>query len=308
MVSSRWVSWGERLFFNPNGFDWVVIFLLSPFSLLFGTVMLVRRMVARPKSYPLPILSIGNLTVGGSGKTPFVIATASRYTNVMIVSRGYGRMSKGLVEVSRRGKILVDVGASGDEPMLMAQRLPYASVVVSEDRHQAIEFAIAQGYGLIILDDGFNRVDIKKFEVLLCPKSIRNYFPFPAGPFREFLFMKYWSDLVVREGEAFHRRVEIVDSTSKMFLVTAISNPKRLEAFLPKEKIVGSVYLEDHAYFSQSQLKAYLRDSGATSLLVTEKDRVKMENFNLPLSVMVLHLEIKEEILQMIDNYCLVDR
>ena len=121
----------------------------------------------KKKSFNVPIVSVGNLIVGGSGKTPFVIALASRFKNVAIISRGYGRKSQGLVEVSRNGEILVDVRQSGDEPMLMATSLSQASVIVSEDRHKAIELAREQGAKLIILDDGFNRVEIEKFEILL---------------------------------------------------------------------------------------------------------------------------------------------
>jgi len=114
MFISYAVSFFERLFFKPNYLDWVLIFLLSPLSLLYGFVMLLRRVITIKKAYSIPIISIGNLTVGGSGKTPFVIALAARYENATIISRGYGRESKGLVEVSRRGKVLTDVFNSGE--------------------------------------------------------------------------------------------------------------------------------------------------------------------------------------------------
>ena len=92
--------------------------------------MLIRRLTPFKKSYAVPIVSIGNLIVGGSGKTPFVITLAKQYSNATIISRGYGRQSKGLVEVSKRGKILSNVFNSGDEAMLMATSLPNASVIV----------------------------------------------------------------------------------------------------------------------------------------------------------------------------------
>ncbi len=306
MLSSALVSWWERLFFRPNFFDWVFIITLSPFSLIFALFMLFRRLLSSKKVYDIPIVSIGNLTVGGSGKTPFVIALALRYDGVSVISRGYGRQSKGLIEVSREGKILTDVYTSGDEPMLMAKSLKNASVIVSEDREKAIDLAISYGAKLIILDDGFNRVNIKKFEILLFPKEIKNYMTFPAGPFRELLFSKKFANLNLIEEEEFKRVVRIENPRKKMLLVTAISNPKRLEPYLPKDKsIVGKIYFEDHAYFDHLTLAKQLEKFDANSLLVTEKDAVKMEKFYFPLSIMRLSLEIEEPILRQIDRYVL---
>ncbi len=68
--------------------------------------------------------------------------------------------------------------------MLMAKSLSNVSIVVSESRERAIKFAKRRGAKIILLDDGFNRVEIKKFEILLFPKNIRNYFPISAGAFR----------------------------------------------------------------------------------------------------------------------------
>ena len=302
MFTQNLVSFFERLFFKPNLFDWVIIFLLSPLSLLYGTAMLLRRIVSIKKDYKIPIVSIGNLSVGGSGKTPFVITLASSYSDAYIVSRGYGRESRGLIEVSQRGEIVTDVFNSGDEAMLMAKSLPMASVVVSEDRDKAITFAKEQGAKVIFLDDGFNRVGIKKFEILLFPKDIKNFMTFPVGSFREFYFSRYFADLNLVEDIDFYRVVDIVNMSKKMLLVTAISNPSRLDRFLPKN-IVGKIYFEDHAYFDEEELSQRMLEAGATSLLVTQKDEVKMEGFKLPLSVMKLKLQIKNEILEKIDRY-----
>jgi tetraacyldisaccharide 4'-kinase len=299
----NFVSFFERLFFKPNTLDWVFISLLSPLSLIYALVMLIRRFFIIKKNYSVPIISIGNLTVGGTGKTPFVIALASYYKNVYIISRGYGRQSEGLIEVSHQGKILTDVFKSGDEPMLMAISLKDSSVIVSENRELAIELAISKGAKIVILDDGFNRVNIKKFEILLFPETIKNYMPFPAGPFREFYFSKTFSDLTLYERNDFKRVVHIKNRTSKMFLVTAISNPKRLKPFLPLDNIIGEYFLEDHAYFDESLLKEKMLALGATSLLVTQKDEVKMRAFQLPLSVMQLELQLQNEIFEKIDAY-----
>ncbi len=292
----------EMMFFVPKWYHYPLILLLFPLSLIYGTIMSLRRVVISPKDFGIPIISVGNLIVGGSGKTPFTIALATRLEDAVIISRGYGRKSKGLVEVSSEGKILVDVTQSGDEPMLMAQSLPHASVIVSEDRALAIELAKERGAKCIILDDGFNRVGIKKFDIVLEPEQIKNYLPFPAGAFREFWFNKMYADIVAKEGKTFHRKVVFENLQPRMILVTAISNPNRLDAYLP-EGVVHKVYLDDHAYFEEEKLKMLLSDYEAQSLLVTEKDAVKMQDFKLPISEMKLKLEIQETIFTQVDEY-----
>jgi len=292
----------EQMLFAPKWYHYVTILVLLPIALLYGIFMFLRRVLTPKKSFDIPIVSIGNLIVGGSGKTPFVIALASRYKDVTIISRGYGRKSKGLLQVSQKGEILTTVEQSGDEPMLMARSLHDVSVIVNEDRHKAIELAKEQGAKLIILDDGFNRVEIKKYEIVLKPEVIKNHFPFPAGPFREFAFTEKYADIVAKEGEDFVRKVSYTDLKSKMLLVTAISNPDRLDRYLP-EGVVQKVYLEDHAYFEEEPLQRLMKECDAQSLLVTQKDAVKMQEFKLPLSIMKLKLEIKNEIFAQVDAY-----
>jgi tetraacyldisaccharide 4'-kinase len=87
-----------------------------------------------------------------------------------------------------------------------------------------------------------------------------------------------------------------------MILVTAISNPSRLDSYLP-EGVVHKVYLEDHAYFEEEKLEKLLSEHKAESLLVTQKDMVKMQGFKLPISEMKLKLEIKENIFTQVEEY-----
>jgi len=292
----------EKMMFSPRWYHYCIIVLLFPLSIVYGIIMFIRRLISQKKDFGIPIISVGNLIVGGSGKTPFVIALASRYKEVTVISRGYGRQSKGLIEVSQKGKILIKVEQSGDEPMLMAVSLPHASVIVSEDRHKAIALAKEQGAKLIILDDGFNRVEIEKFEIVLEPEIIKNYLPFPAGAFREFYFSNRYADIVAKEGQDFVRKVSFENLSPKMLLVTAISNPDRLDMYLP-EGVVHKIYLEDHAYFEEEPLKKLMQECGAESLLVTEKDVVKMKDFKLAIAEMKLKLEIQDKIFIKIEDY-----
>ena len=296
------VSFAERMFYAPGPMEWSVSLLLTPLSWLYGGGMRLRRKREKRKRFPVPVVSVGNLVVGGSGKTPFVIALASRYEGVWIVSRGYGRRSRGLLEVSRPGAILCDVAESGDEAMEMARALPRAGVIVSEDRGRGIERALDLGAKLIVLDDGFNRVEIEKFDILLEPEILPNRRVLPAGPFREFPSTAVRADLQLKEGRDYHRKVELIGGTERMVLVTSIARPERLEPWLPPE-VVARIYRPDHAWFGEEELRKLLRRYRAESLLVTEKDAVKLEGFQLPLSRLKLQLWIDPRVFSAVDRY-----
>ncbi len=292
----------ETIWFKTKWYHWFVIILLSPVGLVWGALMALRRRFAVPHDFGLPVVSIGNLIVGGTGKTPFIIELASHFNGVFVISRGYGRQSKGLVEVSHNGKLQTNVKQSGDEAMLIAKSLPNASVVVSEDRKAGIAYAKNKGAKMIFLDDGFNQVGIKKFDIILEPSHIANYLPFPAGPFRELWFYAKKANLVAKEDVDFHRYVTYENLKPNMILVTAIANPARLDKYLPKG-VIDKYYFDDHAYFNEEKLGSLLNKNNADSLLVTEKDAVKMDNFKLPISKIKLKLELQKSVIAKVDSY-----
>ncbi|MDD5405719.1 MAG: tetraacyldisaccharide 4'-kinase [Sulfurovaceae bacterium] len=292
----------ETIWFKTKWYDWFAIIVLLPLGVVWGIVMVIRRALTEQKDFGLPIVSIGNLIVGGTGKTPFIIELASHFNGVFVISRGYGRQSKGLIEVSHKGHVLANVNESGDEAMLIASSLPKASVIVSEDRKTAIAYAKERGAKIIFLDDGFNQVGIKKFDIILEPSRIANYLPLPAGPFREFWFYSKKADLILKDDIDFTRRVTYEDLKQRMILVTAIANPTRLNKFLP-EGIIDKYYFEDHAYFDEEKLNILLRKNNADSLLVTQKDAVKMNDFKLPISKIKLKLELQKSIIRKVDSY-----
>jgi tetraacyldisaccharide 4'-kinase len=300
------VKFFERVYFNPKWYDWGVIFLLAPFSFLYGGIALFRRIFKKKESFSVPIISIGNLIVGGTGKSPFLISLIKSLKvkkKIFVISRGYKRKSKDLVVVSANGKILASLQESGDEPFLIAKSLPEVGVIVSKNRKEAIKKALELGAEIIFLDDGFGRVEIKKFEILLEPKQIKNPFPFPAGGFREFWFTKYFANLNLKEEKDFFRDVKVKNPKPKMVLATAISNPKRLNNWLDEKKIVYKYYLNDHAWFEEKKLKELLEKFKANSILTTQKDFVKIEKFNLPISLLDLEIKISPEVLEKIEKY-----
>jgi len=291
--------WGERYFYAPNLFQKLLSLLLWPLSLLYCALMNLRYKSKVPRDFSIPIVSVGNLTVGGSGKTPIVSALASRYENVAVILRGYGRESRGVVLVSDGKKVLVDVDASGDEAMLYANVLPRAVVIVSEKRELAVEKAKAMGCKLIFLDDGYNKHQIRKLDILIEVET-KNSFCLPAGPYRERLW-RGKNALVIRENREFRRKVRLIDEKKKMVLVTAIARAERLDPYLPD--VVAKIYFEDHHYFTRAELESILKKSGAESLLVTLKDYVKIRKFDLPVSLLELSLELSEDFTQAVDTY-----
>ena len=142
--------WIEDYLFFPNNFQKIISFLLLPFTFIYMLIILIKRAMAKPIDFGIPIISVGNIIVGGSGKTPVTINLASKYENVCIILRGYGRASKGLQIVSLNGDIKVDVTVSGDEAMLLAKSLKKATIIVSENRIEAILKA-KDTYGRFIL-------------------------------------------------------------------------------------------------------------------------------------------------------------
>jgi len=286
------VNFFENLFYRPKWYHWSIGFLLLPLSLLYAFIMWIRRRIVKPKSFDIPMVSIGNLLVGGSGKTPMTIVLARKFKKPVVILRGYGRKSRGLIVVSEWGDIKADVVVSGDEAMLIARKLPNTTVIVSEDRIKAIKKAKDMGGEIIFLDDGFSKVNIKKFEILLFPEKIPNKLPLPSGPFREFLSEKKFADLILTEGKDFKRVVKCVDCNKPMILVTAIANPERLNPYLPKDLIKGKFILPDHYWFEKSEIEAKMKRYGVDKILTTQKDAVKLEKFGFDMAILELELEI----------------
>ena len=284
------VFWVENYFYNPHFGQKLLSFFLLPLSWLYCSVMWMRYKLAKPQDFGVSIVSVGNLVVGGSGKTPLVTALAQGKEDVAVVLRGYGRASQGLVVVKDRETILVDVTQSGDEAMIYAKKLPNALVIVSEDRKVGIQKAKEMGAKRIYLDDAYSKHSIKKQDILIAVET-QNSFCLPSGPYRERLW-RGKEVVVVKEGEDFTRRVEYKNLSSKMSLVTAIARPQRLERFLP-DGVVNKHYFEDHHTFTKEELEKILAQDKSESLLVTMKDFVKIESFGLPLSLMDLELELK---------------
>jgi len=287
-------AFAQDYFYTPNLWQKCLAIALLPLSWIYCAGVILKSKFSKALDFGIPIISIGNLTLGGSGKTPLGIAILNEFEGGFVVLRGYGRASKGLTKVAISGEILTDVKTSGDEAMEYAKSVKNANVIVSENRDIAINEAKKMGAKYVLLDDGFGKFHIKKFNVLIRPSS-KPYFDFvlPSGAYRYPSKFYAKADYVVKEGEDFTRASEIINQTKKMVLVTAIANPQRLEPYF--RLCVGHEIYPDHYAFSRDELAKILAHYGATSLLVTRKDAVKMEEFSLPLSVIALKTTLADK-------------
>lgn len=190
----------ERNLYDPSP-AWLALgVILAPLSLLYTLIVCLKRLFAKPQKFKIPIISVGNLTLGGSGKTPLVRALFKEFNGGLktcIILRGYGRKSRGLLEVALGGRILCDVGQSGDEAMEYALFLRGANVIVSEDRAAGILRAQTLGFELVILDDGFSKFNISKFDILLRPQSAPKLpFCLPFAAYRYPPFFYKFADFI----------------------------------------------------------------------------------------------------------------
>ena len=160
------------------------------------------------KTLRLPgvVLSIGNITVGGTGKTPAVIMIAewakNNGFNVAVLSRGYGRKNRNkIIEVSNKKNILTTAEEAGDEPVLIANALPGIPVIVSGSRHAGGLYAHKKfDTNFFILDDGFQHIKLHRdLNIVLMDAScpLGNGMLLPAGPLREPLCGLNRSDILI---------------------------------------------------------------------------------------------------------------
>ena len=275
--------------------------LLAPIAWLYQAATRLRGAVARPWRAPVPVICVGNLTVGGAGKTPTTIALA-RYLQSAgltphILSRGYGGRAANPIRVDTARH---DAGTVGDEPLLLARQAP---TWVGRDRRRTARAAVDDGADILLLDDGFQNPTILKdvsFVVVDMPDPFGNRRVFPAGPLREPITtgLRRADALVMigrRPGPAatltggglpivdahFVPTAGTADLRGKaVFAIAGIAKPEKFHRTLGEigADLVGFRDFPDHHYFSDEDIMESCESAAALGAVpvTTEKDFVRL--------------------------------
>ena len=295
---------------------------MNPFATIYGQVVRARnalydRRALRTRRLEGGVISVGNLSVGGSGKTPFVLLLGdllkSRGIKFDVLSRGYGRKSSGV--------LLVDPGGSprdfGDEPLLIARRLQ-VPVVVGEDRFEAGSLAEDTfGAQLHLLDDGFqHRALARDFDIVLVTPQDANEKLLPAGRLREPVASLRRADAVVLTSgaspEAFpldgiqtwrvRRGIAPQNVAPRPIVFCGIARPQNFVLQLRAANIdpVAEAFYRDHHAYDENDIRELLQlkqQSEAGGFITTEKDAINLGgslSALQPLAVVPVTMELVE--------------
>ena len=278
---------------------------------------LYDRGVLRSKRLQGPVVSIGNLSTGGSGKTPFVLLLGellkSRGIRFDVLSRGYGRKTRGVLQVDPSG-LPQDFG---DEPLLIARRLQ-VPVVVGEDRFAAGDFAEKRfGPQLHLLDDGFQHRGLARgFDIVLVTPQDANDRLLPAGRLREPLHSLHRADAIVLTGgaspESFPLKGKLIwrvrrgivprNVPPRPVVFCGIARPQNFLLQLRAANIepVAEAFYRDHHAYAEKDVRELLelkQKSGAGGFVTTEKDAINLGGYLSaldPLSVVPVKMDLAD--------------
>lgn len=319
---------------------WRLLFL--PFSLIYLLIVSIRNKCfdwGIFKSYEIKNHSIcvGNITVGGTGKSPLVVYLIEQFKDsqqVVVLSRGYGRKTKGL-QIANENSTAEEIG---DEPLMYWKRFNHeVPVFVAEERKVGVQF-IEKNYpnALIILDDAFQHRKVKAGFSIVCmtyDRPIFKDFLFPAGNLRESrrglkrsnltLITKcpdkiepqnFNRKLGLQGKELFYSRIKYrnideIDSKeiSKILLITGIAKPEYLNRYLAEKYNVEGLFFPDHHDFSRKdietiQQKVAIFGKNSLAIVTTEKDWMRLKPFEkelndigIPIYIQYMSIAIENE-------------
>ena len=287
--------------------------LLYPLGCLYAGATWLRTKLNTPEKVSVPVICIGNLTAGGSGKTPTAISIASLLQqagkNPFFISRGYGgQLQDVLVDLQKHTPQEV-----GDEPLLLSRQAP---VVVNAKRNQAAKKAIENGADIIIMDDGFQNPSLYKDKSLLVidgQAGLGNMYPIPAGPMREFFraglerahgiimlgndrhhILSKIKNKPVFQGHIIPKKPELSHPSAIAF--AGIGRPQKFYQSLEDCNIslIKTVDFPDHHFYREGELTSLIKQASELNadLLTTSKDFVKIP-FKLRPAFKVLEISIE---------------
>ena len=225
-------------------------FLLYPLSLVYGFVMMVRNWLfdlglLSSKSYDISIISVGNLSLGGTGKTPhieYLIRLFKDKYTVTTLSRGYGRKSKGFILGSKRSNIRY----LGDEPMQYIKKFDNIKVAVDEKRRRGVHLLMEKipDLDIILLDDAFQHRYVKPGFSILLTDYHHLYFEdyvFPTGRLREFRLGAKRADCIIVT-----KTPKVFSPITKRRIMSDIRSGKHQQVFFSYIKYGEPVPLHEH--------------------------------------------------------------
>jgi tetraacyldisaccharide 4'-kinase len=271
----------------------VLAAVLSPLGALYGISVAFKARHARPFDPGLPVISVGNLTAGGSGKTPIAIAIAemlrSRGHKPYFLTRGYGGSEAGPALASRGHSAAV----MGDEALLLARTAP---TIVARDRAAGARLAREKGASVLVMDDGHQNFALRKslsLVVVDAESGFGNGRQIPAGPLREPVAqglaratavvvvgggdpdLKGYRGPVLRaglkpDGAGFAGR--------RVFAFAGIGRPGKFIASLQESgaNVIGSCFFGDHHAYAEQEITQLRMVAGDALLVTTEKDFVRL--------------------------------
>jgi tetraacyldisaccharide 4'-kinase len=296
----------DTLWYHPRIRHWPLIALLLPLSLLYLLVSASRRWLYRmgwlpSTQLPVPVIVVGNITAGGTGKTPLVVWLVQRLRGLGwrpgIVSRGYGGHSP---QWPRDVSADSDPGVVGDEPVLLAQRLGCPIAVGPSRVDDALRLLKRGDVDVIVADDGLQHYALARdFEIAVVDgaRGLGNRLPLPAGPLREPASRLHSVDLVICTGEgevpgsAVMRLVpaaaQRLDGAAtfpagelrgmRAHAVAGIGNPTRFFEMLVQElgmQVMPHAFGDHHRFVPQD-----IVFNDESNVMMTEKDAVKCRPF-----------------------------
>ncbi len=280
--------------------------LLFPISLIYLCIIKLRKILISKKQFKIPIICVGNIYVGGTGKTPTAIYIAKQLLedglNPVIIRKYYNKHQ--------------------DEYELIKNY--FKNLILNKNRSSAIMEAENSVYDLAVLDDGFQDYNIKKDLNIVCFNSnqlIGNGFVIPSGPLRENLSVLKDAHLILINGEKnpiFEEKILKINKNLKIFYsyykpvnleefrnhkllaIAGIGNPENFFQILEKNnlKIFDKIVFPDHHIFSEKEIENIINTAKKDNLklIMTEKDYHKIKSFRFDnLSFLKISLEIKDK-------------
>jgi tetraacyldisaccharide 4'-kinase len=298
---------------------------LLPLGLLYGGAAALKaglyaRRILRPSVLKGPVVSVGNLRMGGTGKTPLVIRCAEILRDagapVSILSRGYGGSFSGASLVVSDGKaVLAESLEAGDEPVMIARQVPGVIVAVGP-RRDRVGRDVEERFGpqVHVLDDGFQHLRLARDLDLLClGKGDLSDWPVPAGGLREFGTASRRAHLLcasagvdgldpsrtLRVGRRVRGFVSEdgrpAPAPQRPLLLSGIASPERFHDDMRKlaPTLAGIRAFPDHHPFRPAELREVFeqaRGGGADAVVTTAKDRARIPAGERPLPLLTLEI------------------